>query len=80
MYLFMVYNWVLKIVFLSLFKLSGGHDDYMHMLGWARNAMVLQAMLDYPYPTDFMAPLPGYPIKEACNRAKQGPWFKNLFY
>ena len=46
-----------------------GMDDYMHMLGWARNAMVLQAMLDYPYPTDFMAPLPGYPIKEACKRA-----------
>lgn len=44
-------------------------DNYMHLLGWARNAMVLQAMLDYPYPTDFMAPLPGYPIKEACNRA-----------
>jgi len=46
-----------------------GHDDFMHMMGWARNAMVLEAMLDYPYPTDFMAPLPGYPIKEACSRA-----------
>lgn len=46
-----------------------GEDDFMHMLGWARNAMVLQAMLDYPYPTDFMAPLPGNPIKEACARA-----------
>ena len=43
-------------------------SDFAHMLGWARNAMVLQAMLDYPYPTDFMAPLPGYPIKEACSR------------
>merc|ERR1712227_68400 len=45
------------------------HGDFMHLMGWARNAMVLQAMLDYPYPTDFMAPLPGYPIKEACARA-----------
>ena len=43
-------------------------DNFAHMLGWARNAMVLQSMLDYPYPTDFMAPLPGYPIAEACQR------------
>ena len=43
-------------------------DNFAHMLGWARNAMVLQSMLDYPYPTDFMAPLPGYPIQEACKR------------
>jgi len=46
-----------------------GEDDFMHLMGWARNAMVLEAMLDYPYDTDFMAPLPGYPIKEACTRA-----------
>lgn len=43
-------------------------NNFQHLLGWARNAMVLQAMLDYPYPTDFMAPLPGFPIHEACNR------------
>jgi len=38
----------------------------MHLMGWARSAIVIEAMLDYPYPTDFMAQLPGYPIEAAC--------------
>ena len=42
--------------------------DKYFFCGDVMYAMVLQSMLDYPYPTDFMAPLPGYPIAEACKR------------
>lgn len=42
-------------------------EDYRHLLLWIRNAFGSMAMMDYPYPTDFMANLPTYPVKAACN-------------
>jgi len=38
-----------------------------HMLLWLRNAFVLLAMVDYPYPAKFMADLPGHPVNLACS-------------
>jgi len=41
-----------------------------NVLLWARNAFTLLAMVDYPYPADFMAKLPGYPVNVACGYMK----------
>ncbi|CAG5125800.1 unnamed protein product [Candidula unifasciata] len=42
--------------------------SYSQLLGWARNAFVMMAMLDYPYPASFMAQMPAFPVKVACQK------------
>ncbi|KAL5755163.1 hypothetical protein ACOSP7_023383 [Xanthoceras sorbifolium] len=40
---------------------------------WLNSAYSYLAMVDYPYPSEFMMPLPGYPIREVCKQIDSGP-------
>lgn len=53
----------------SKFKLCQGLSatSIQHFLLWIRNAFTTMAMVDYPYPAEFLGKLPAYPIHVACN-------------
>nr|CAB3239873.1 dipeptidyl peptidase 2 [Phallusia mammillata] len=44
-----------------------------HLYEWIRNSFTDLAMMNYPYPSDFLAPLPGHPVKAACEMITSAP-------
>nr|XP_043615611.1 lysosomal Pro-X carboxypeptidase-like isoform X2 [Erigeron canadensis] len=50
-------------------KLKSSDDLY----NWLESAYSFLAMVDYPYPSDFLMPLPAYPIKEVCREIDNAP-------
>ncbi len=38
-------------------------DDVDWLIAFVREAVETLAMVDYPYPSDFLAPLPGWPVQ-----------------
>ncbi|MQL74784.1 hypothetical protein Taro_007153 [Colocasia esculenta] len=48
------------------FHLCRKLNNTQELSDWLSSAYSYLAMVDYPYPSEFLMPLPGYPIKEVC--------------
>uniref|UniRef100_A0A915PR25 Uncharacterized protein n=1 Tax=Setaria digitata TaxID=48799 RepID=A0A915PR25_9BILA len=46
-------------------------DDFASLYSYLYSAIFYMAMTDYPYPADFIAPLPRFPVKYVCRYAKK---------
>lgn len=49
------------------FKLCNASKDIEKFKDWLADVYTNLAMVNYPYPTNFLANLPAYPIKEICS-------------
>jgi len=43
-------------------------DDVNTLINWAAGAFVSLAMIDYPYPADFLEPVPAWPVTATCKQ------------
>lgn len=42
-------------------------------MDWLDSAYSYLAMVNYPYPSNFLMPLPGHPIREVCKKIDGSP-------
>ncbi|KAM9974791.1 hypothetical protein ACTFIW_008257 [Dictyostelium discoideum] len=45
--------------------------DVNDLINWIESALTYMAMADYPYPANFLEPMPGYPINVSCSALAQ---------
>nr|GMC64039.1 lysosomal Pro-X carboxypeptidase [Ipomoea batatas] len=62
----------------KVFHLCGELKNSYDLSDWLESAYSYLAMADYPYPADFLMPLPGNPIKEVCRRIDSLPDGTNI--
>ncbi|KAL9668470.1 hypothetical protein QQ045_006004 [Rhodiola kirilowii] len=55
------------------FRLCGELKSTDDLSNWLDSAYSYLAMVDYPYPSNFLMPLPEYPIREVCKRIDSYP-------
>uniref|UniRef100_A0AC35GYF3 Uncharacterized protein n=1 Tax=Panagrolaimus sp. PS1159 TaxID=55785 RepID=A0AC35GYF3_9BILA len=48
-------------------------EDAKFLKDFISETMKSMAMIDYPYPANFLTPLPGWPVKEACRPLNRNP-------
>lgn len=46
-----------------------GAGDVATLISFVNGCLGSEAMVNYPYPTDFIANLPAWPVTESCNAA-----------
>ncbi|KAK4281699.1 hypothetical protein QN277_013160 [Acacia crassicarpa] len=49
------------------------------LTGWLRGAWIFTAMTDYPTPSNFISPLPAYPVKKMCEAIDNAGSGKDTF-
>jgi len=52
----------------NIFSLCQPLNNSNDLIGYAENALGTLAMVDYPYPANFVAPLPAWPVNVFCDR------------
>ncbi|XP_020241777.1 lysosomal Pro-X carboxypeptidase isoform X2 [Asparagus officinalis] len=55
------------------FRLCHKLNNTQQLSDWLSSAYSYLAMVNYPFPSGFMMPLPAYPIKEVCKRIDNDP-------
>lgn len=55
------------------FRLCGELQSTVDIANWLDMAYSVLGMSNYPYPSDFVMPLPGHPIREVCRKIDGSP-------
>lgn len=64
------YNSQYYFTFQSIFKtcqLIKSYNDVQNLINYVNSALVYMAMTDYPYPTNFLNPMPAFPVDVGCD-------------
>ncbi|KAM7251034.1 hypothetical protein ACFE04_022917 [Oxalis oulophora] len=63
---------------MTTFHLCRDLKNTYDLADWLESAYSYLAMVNYPYPSDFLMPLPGHPIKEVCKKIDGSPDGSNI--